>query len=95
MTTHYEGYQEARASVANMNRAELLDLLDDLFGRDNLPIGASDDQVRREAYRQLDQEWRTPEGDQKIKDVDALAKAILSVDRSVRKNPLTKTINGN
>lgn len=95
MKTHYEGYQEARQNVAQMDRAGLIELLDDLYGRDNLPVGASDDQIRREAYRQLDQEWRTPYGQQNRLDAEALANSIRATHRQIRKNPLKQTISDN
>lgn len=38
-----------------------LELIDTLFGRDNLRYGDSPEAVKREALRQLEREWRVPE----------------------------------
>ncbi len=63
MPLHYEGYQETRKSVqAITNETELLELLDDLFGRDSLPEDYDFFDLKNEALGQLDKEWRTPEG---------------------------------
>lgn len=62
MSYYYPGYNEARARVKKQSRAEDLDLIDMLFGRDNL-IGSNwtDDDVKAEALRQMEIEWRDRE----------------------------------
>jgi hypothetical protein len=57
MSLYYPGYSEARENVAKMSEPELLRLLDDLFGRDNMPDGATLEEIRAEAFRQLREEW--------------------------------------
>jgi len=56
--SHYDGYNEARRKVETQSLDDDLHLLDDLFGRGNLQYGATDDEVKKEALRQLEIEWR-------------------------------------
>lgn len=65
MTRHYNerAYQEARAAVLRYDLPELLRLLDDLYGRENLRYGDDTEAVRAEALRQLDREWTMPARD--------------------------------
>lgn len=52
MSMYYEGYNKARDAVAAMDESELLDYLDDLYGRDNLSENFTLDDLRLEAYSQ-------------------------------------------
>ena len=63
MSRYYDGYEEAREKVYSNSAAENLQLLDDLFGRDRLPVGTGIQtdgyfEVRREALRQIEIEFR-------------------------------------
>jgi len=55
---HFKGYYEARQKVLNQSLDENLQLIDDLFGRDNLKYSAMEKEVKDEALRQLEIEWR-------------------------------------
>ena len=57
MSMYYEGYTEARAAVAAMTEQEILNYLDALYGRDNLPENFTTDDLRMEAYEQCRQEF--------------------------------------
>lgn len=92
--THHEGYHEARSRVMQDSEADLLELLDTLFGRDNLPNNFTLEQLRREALNQLDREWRTPEGREQQKDIAAFSAAIIA-DQRRKVNPLSRTIYDN
>lgn len=56
----HDGYHEARAKVEAGTLSDHLALLDDLFGRDALRYGATDEEVKQEALRQLEREWTDP-----------------------------------
>lgn len=59
---HYEGYYQARQGILNeQDLDELLYQIDQLYGRDNLKYGDGIEQVRAEALRQVELEWRKPE----------------------------------
>ena len=60
---HYQGYWEARKKIANQSLEEDLDLIDNLFGREMLHYGATPEQVKAEALRQLEIEWRIPKAE--------------------------------
>ena len=55
---HLSGYSEARSKVLQQDLEADLKLLDDLFGREKLSYGATPDEVKQEALRQLEIEWR-------------------------------------
>lgn len=57
MAIHYPGYDEAVARVPQMTESELYDLFRALFGTDNLPCNPTIEDLRAEAYIQLDKEW--------------------------------------
>ena len=59
---HWDGYAAAQAKMENAPVEEMLQLIDDLFGRDNLKFGDGYEQIRAEALRQLEIEWRVPDG---------------------------------
>ncbi len=54
---HYPGYAESREKVKAYTDKQLLDLLDALYGRDNLEYGATHEDLLAEALRQHDEEW--------------------------------------
>lgn len=56
---HYDGYREARQNVMNQSLEDDLSLLDALFGRDELSYGATPEEVKEEALRQCEIEWRS------------------------------------
>ena len=58
---HHAGYNDAIATVRAMDLDDLLDHIDNLFGRDNLKYGDGIDEVREEALRQTEREFRMPE----------------------------------
>jgi hypothetical protein len=58
MYRYMEGYLEAKASVENQSLEEDLELIGLLFGRGRLKYGATPDEVKAEALRQLEIEWR-------------------------------------
>jgi hypothetical protein len=56
---HYPGYTEAINQVRQQSLQADLSLIDNLFGRENLTYGATDVEVKAEALRQLEIEWRS------------------------------------
>lgn len=56
---HHKGYLEAYKNVLAQDLAADLKLIDDLYGRDELSYGASDEEVKEEALRQLEREYRS------------------------------------
>jgi len=57
--SHHPGYSEAREQVRRQSMEEDLSLLDALWGRDQLRYGATPQEVKEEALRQLEREWRS------------------------------------
>lgn len=55
---HYDGYQEARQKTMDQSLEADLSLIDALYGRDELDYGATPEEVKQEALRQLEIEWR-------------------------------------
>lgn len=62
---HYPGYNEAQSNVSRMNRAQLIDAIETLFGFDHLievlriPVAQMDDiTLRAEVSRQIEIDWR-------------------------------------
>jgi len=58
---HYEGYYKSKLDVLAMDQTELLDLIDDLYGRLSLPKDYDFADLMGEALRQHEIEWRLPE----------------------------------
>jgi hypothetical protein len=56
---HYDGYSEARERVQRQSLTQDLETIDSLYGRDQLKYGASPEDVKAEALRQLEIEWRS------------------------------------
>lgn len=52
MSMYFEGYREARQEVSEMSEADLLEYIDGLYGRKNLPEDYTADDLRREALEQ-------------------------------------------
>lgn len=57
MPLYYEGYDKARAAIAEMDEADLLAQIDALFGRDNLPENYTLKELRQEAYEQTKRDF--------------------------------------
>jgi len=57
--SHHNGYYAAMQKVQDQSLDDDLALLDALYGRDNLSYGAVPDEVKAEALRQLEIEWRS------------------------------------
>lgn len=57
MAMYFEGYAEARREVQKMNEQKLLDYIDSLFGRENLPESFTLEQLRNEALAQCRREF--------------------------------------
>ena len=57
MGMYYEGFSEAYENVREMSAKELLEYLDMLFGRDNLPEDYTEEELRREALEQCRREF--------------------------------------
>ena len=55
---HFEGYYESCEQVKRMTAEQLLQLLDTLYGRDNLPEHCTAEQLVAEALRQHEIDWR-------------------------------------
>jgi hypothetical protein len=56
---HHAGYAKAHETVLAQDLAHDLATLDELFGRDSLSEDATPEDVKREALRQLEIEWRS------------------------------------
>lgn len=56
---HHPGYAEARAAVQAQSLEDDLALIDNLFGRDNLRYGDGPEEVKAEALRQVEREYRS------------------------------------
>jgi hypothetical protein len=56
---HYDGYAAARAFVQAQTLEEDLATIDALYGRDALRYGATPEEVKEEALRQTEREWRS------------------------------------
>jgi hypothetical protein len=56
---HYPGYLEARSKVRAQSLEADLRLIDDLQGRANLRYGDNPEDVKAEALRQLEIDWRS------------------------------------
>lgn len=67
MALYFDGYTQSRKQVEQMSGEQLLRLLDDLQGRDNLPDHCTGEELMQEALRQHREEWTdkdSPEYDQ-------------------------------
>lgn len=57
MALYYPGYSDARDSIKQMDRQQLLEHIDGLFGRGNLPDDWDDADLLAEALEQTRREW--------------------------------------
>jgi len=57
MGLYYDGYYEAREYLLKADLEDLLNTIDGLYGRDNLRYGATVEDVRQEALKQLKEEF--------------------------------------
>lgn len=55
---YYPGYRESIKNVEQQSLEDDLKMIDDFYGRDNLEYGASPADVKEEALRQLEIEFR-------------------------------------
>lgn len=56
---HHPGYAEAREKIQSQTLEQDLETIDSLFGRDNLKYGATPEDVKAEALRQVEIEFRS------------------------------------
>lgn len=56
--THFEGYEQARQRVMTMCPDDMLDALDMLWGRGDLPSSPTTADIRKELLRQMEIDWR-------------------------------------
>lgn len=69
MALFYEGYEKAKEAVRKMDRTELLEYIDNLFGRENLPEDFTDNDLLEEALKQTKEEFtdkHSPEYEQVV-----------------------------
>lgn len=79
----YPGVAEAAQRVrAMLFKADLLDVIDSLYGRENLPDDATVEQIRDEAVRQVHRDFRNPAGPWDY--VETMGKIALAQRRAVR-----------
>lgn len=57
MALYYEGYDQAIAALQAMDEQELYEVLDTLYGRDDLPDDPEMEDLRREAERQVREDF--------------------------------------
>ena len=57
MARYYPGLNEALAKIDNATEQECVRHLDDLYGRNNLRYGATLEEVREEARRQIREDF--------------------------------------
>lgn len=60
---HHPGYAEAREQVRKQSLEDDLRLIDNLYGRDNLRYGDGPEEVKAEALRQVEREYRSERDD--------------------------------
>lgn len=61
---YHEGYTEAREAVKSQSCEENLKLIGDLFGFDRLKFGDGPEDVKQEALRQIEIEFRSERNEQ-------------------------------
>lgn len=72
---YYPGYYKSRSEVLNFTDRELYELLDALYGRDNLPDDPTHSDLLHEALQQHQMDWLTPEGKQEKEYLQRYARA--------------------
>lgn len=80
MALFYEGYDQAIAELQAMDEQELFDKLDTLYGRDNLPDHADMEDLRREAERQVREDF-TDHSDPRHQEIDFWRKVMNAMVR--------------
>lgn len=81
--THYPGYRDALQHIDAMTTEQLLtDVIDQLQGRKGVDVNDSE-AVRREALRQFEIEWRSPEV-REILGPDTSLKDVMDLKRGLR-----------
>jgi len=61
MAMYFEGLDQAQKALLEMDEDSLLDVLDGLYGRDNLSADYDLAELRQEASRQVRQDFTNPE----------------------------------
>jgi len=61
MTMYFEDHQQAQNELRKMDEQALLEVIDGLYGRDCLPEDFGLNELRREAFRQVRQDFKNPE----------------------------------
>lgn len=80
MSLYYEGYQEARWEVLSMTSQELLEHIDGLYGRENLPKDYTIEELRAEALRQTKQDF-TDVSSKEYEQVEFYSKLFIAMQR--------------
>lgn len=75
---YYPGFQEAKDSVYKMSEQQLLDHIDGLYGRENLPEDYTLEELRLEAIEQTRKDFLTPDGEEEHKFLTGYADAMKS-----------------
>lgn len=61
MSRYFDGYNEARERIKSQSLEDDLRLINDLYGTENLKYSATPEEVKQEALRQLERDWRNPD----------------------------------
>jgi hypothetical protein len=62
---YYPGYQAAIDAVSRMNRDQLINQIDALYGRDRISaLNSTTEEIRTEALRQTALDWLNPQSEQ-------------------------------
>ena len=61
MSMYFEGHDQAQKALLEMDEKALLDVLDGLYGRDNLSDEPDLDELRQEASSQVRRDFTNPE----------------------------------
>jgi len=85
MKRFYDGYWQSREQVMNLSEEEYLQLIDALYGRENLPDNYTLEQLKQEALEQHKQEWTTPDGKKQEENVKAISDAIIANHRRLNR----------
>lgn len=64
MGMYFEGYEKAREAILAMNEEELLQYLDAMFGRKNLPDDCTIEDIRYEALEQCRRDFTDTSSDE-------------------------------
>lgn len=80
MALYYEGYDQAVVALQTMNEQELYEVLDTLYGRDQLPDDPDIEDLRREAGRQVREDF-TDHSDPKHQEIEFWCKIMNAMVR--------------